>query len=87
MGQAVAGFGFETPNIGNGTYSCNPSGGFWTFSPQNNGEPRFGHRRGSGFSNPNAPEGSQAGFVQSYGTNTEASVIRFQSSGELPKYQ
>ena len=66
MAQAVAGFGFETPSIGSGNYSYNPSGGFWTFSgASGNGSGIVAN--GSGFSNPNAPEGVQAAFVQSNG--------------------
>jgi hypothetical protein len=67
MAQAVAGFGFETPSIGSGNYSYNPSGSFWTFSGSSgNGSGIVAN--GSGFSNPNAPEGTQAAFLQSYGT-------------------
>lgn len=69
--QAVAGFGFETPSIGSGNYSYNPSGGFWTFSAQNGDNGSGIVANGSGFSNPNAPEGTQAAFVQSYGTITQ----------------
>lgn len=63
--QAVANFSFETPSVGN--YSYNPLGGFWTFS---GGSPSGSGliANGSGFSNPNAPDGTQAAFVQSYGT-------------------
>ena len=67
MAQAVAGFGFETPSIGAGNYAYNPPGGFWTFG----GAAGSGSgivANGSGFSNPNAPEGTQAAFVQSYGS-------------------
>ncbi|HEY2082456.1 MAG TPA: Ig-like domain-containing protein [Verrucomicrobiae bacterium] len=58
---------FETPSIGFGNYQYNPSGGSWTFS----GAPGNGSgliANGSGFSNPNAPQGVQAAFVQGYGT-------------------
>ena len=65
--QAVANFGFETPSIGSGNYSYTPSGGFWTFSgASGNGSGIVAN--GSGFSSPNAPEGTQAAFLQSYGT-------------------
>jgi len=64
--QSVAGFGFETPSLGTG-YAYNPAGGFWTFSGSGgNGSGIVGN--GSGFSNPTAPEGTQAAFVQSYGS-------------------
>jgi len=64
--QAVANFGFETPSIG-ANYQYNPSGALWTFSGgSGNGAGILGN--GSGFNNPNAPEGTQAAFVQSYGT-------------------
>ena len=70
VAQAVAGFGFETPSIGSGNYSYNPSGGFWTFG----GAAGSGSgivANGSGFSNPTAPEGVQAAFLQEYGTITQ----------------
>ena len=60
-------FGFETPSIGSGNYQYNPSVPGWTFS----GAPGNGSgliANGSGFSNPNAPQGVQAAFVQSYGS-------------------
>ena len=64
--QAVANFGFETPNIG-ANYQYNPVGALWTFSGgSGNGAGILGN--GSGFNNPNTPEGTQAAFVQSYGT-------------------
>jgi len=70
MAQAVADFGFEIPSLGSGNYSYNPGGGFWTFS----GAAGSGSgivANGSGFSNPNAPEGTQAAFLQEYGTITQ----------------
>jgi hypothetical protein len=64
--QAVANFGFEIPVIGSGNYVYNLFGGLWTFSGTNgNGSGIVAN--GSGFSNPNAPEGVQAAFVQSNG--------------------
>jgi autotransporter-associated beta strand protein len=63
-------FGFELPHLGPGSYQYNPSGEAWTFngtSPSGSGIVA----NGSGFSNPNAPEGTQAAFVQSYGTITQ----------------
>lgn len=62
-------FGFETPSIGN--YQYNPTGGSWTFS----GSAGSGSgiiANGSGFSNPNAPQGVQAAFVQATGTISQA---------------
>ncbi|MES2657608.1 MAG: DUF642 domain-containing protein [Verrucomicrobiota bacterium] len=63
---------FETPNIGTGggSYQYNPSGGSWTF----NGAPGNGSGlagNGSGFNNPNAPDGTQTAFVQNLGTVTQ----------------
>lgn len=67
VAQAVANFGFEIPSIGGGNYSYNPSGGFWTFGgAAGSGSGLIAN--GSGFSNPNAPEGAQAAFLQSCGT-------------------
>jgi hypothetical protein len=60
-------FGFETPAIGSGDFEYDPSGTSWTFSgtsPSGSGLVA----NGSGFSNPNAPQGVQAAFVQSYGS-------------------
>ena len=66
--QAVAGFSFENPSVGG--YVYNPSGAIWTF----NGVAGDGSgilANGSGFGNPNAPDGTQAAFIQSYGTITQ----------------
>ena len=63
-------FGFEIPSIGVGNYQYNPAGGSWTFS----GAPGNGSgliANSSGFSNPNAPQGAQAAFVQGYGNISE----------------
>jgi hypothetical protein len=58
---------FETPSIGFGNFQYNPSGGSWTFSGTGgNGSGLIANS--SGFSNPNAPQGAQAAFVQGYGT-------------------
>jgi hypothetical protein len=60
-------FGFETPDIGSGNFEYNPSGASWTFDgASGNGSGLIAN--GSGFSNPNAPQGVQAAFVQSYGS-------------------
>ena len=67
----VANFGFETPNLGAGNYQYNPSGGSWAFrgaSPNGSGIVA----NGSGFNNPNVPQGGQAAFVQEYGTISQA---------------
>ncbi len=71
LAQSVANFSFETPSIGAGNYSYSPSGGFWTFSAQSGNSGSGLVANGSGFSNPNAPEGTQAAFLQSYGTITQ----------------
>jgi hypothetical protein len=61
----IPNFSFETPLIGD--YSYNPGGGSWTFSGASpNGSGILAN--GSGFGNPNAPDGAQAAFVQEYGT-------------------
>jgi hypothetical protein len=63
----VSDFGFEVPSIGTGNYAYNPSGAAWTFSGASpNGSGIVGN--GSAFSNPNAPEGVQAAFLQENGT-------------------
>jgi len=64
--QAVGDFGFETPSIGSGNYQYVPTGSFWTFGGTNGNSSGI-LANGSGFSNPNAPEGVQAAFVQSNG--------------------
>ena len=70
MAQAVADYGFEISSIGSGNYSYNPNGSFWTFSgTAGNGSGIVAN--GSGFSNPNAPEGTQAAFIQEYGSVTQ----------------
>jgi len=56
--------GFEIPVVSDYVYA--PTGGYWTFngaSPSGSGL----IANGSGFSNPNAPEGVQAAFVQAHG--------------------
>jgi len=60
-------FSFETPSIGFGNFQYNPSGATWTFDgASGNGSGIIAN--GSGFSNPNAPQGTQAAFVQSFGS-------------------
>ena len=76
VAQVLANFGFEFPNIG-GNYQYAPTGAFWTFGgAAGNGSGILGN--GSGFGNPNAPEGTQAAFVQAYG------VISQGLSGFIP---
>lgn len=69
--QSVGNAGFEAPVVGSGSsaYVYNPAGASWTFS---GGAGVSGN--GSGFTagNPNAPEGSQVGFVQATGTISQA---------------
>ena len=61
----IPNFSFEAPQTGD--YAYDPVGGSWTFSgASGNGSGILAN--GSGFSNPNAPDGSQAAFVQAYGT-------------------
>ena len=65
VAQALANFGFEYPSIG-ANYQYAPTGAFWTFGgAAGTGSGILGN--GSGFGNPNAPEGTQAAFVQGYG--------------------
>jgi hypothetical protein len=64
--QAIGNFGFETPSIGAGNYQYALPGAGWTFE----GYPGSGSgiiANSSGFSNPNAPEGVQAAFLQGHG--------------------
>ena len=59
-------FGFETPSLGAGNFQYAPAGASWNFAG-NSGNGSGIVANGSGFSNPNAPQGTQAAFVQSYG--------------------
>jgi alpha-L-rhamnosidase len=71
--SSVLNFGFETPRV-NG-YQYDPGGGGWTFSGSNgNGSGITGN--GSGFTdaNPPAPQGTQAAFLQSYGTISQTLI-------------
>ena len=56
---------FETPNVGNGSFQYNPTGGTWTFSPSSGIS-----GNGSGFTggNPDAPDGTQVGILQQNGS-------------------
>jgi hypothetical protein len=67
--------GFETPNVGTGTYGAfayNPSGTAWTFT----GSAGVAGN-GSGFTdgNPDAPEGTQAAFLQASGTFSQTATF------------
>jgi fibronectin type 3 domain-containing protein len=64
--QSLANTGFETPSVG--TYQYNPSGGSWTFTAQSGNSGSGLVANGSAFSNPNAPQGVQAAFLQSTST-------------------
>jgi len=57
--------GFETPSIGGYQYA--PSGAYWEFNGAS-GDGSGLIANGSAFSNPDAPEGIQAAFVQSHGS-------------------
>jgi alpha-L-rhamnosidase len=61
----IPNFSFETPRTGD--YAYNPASGSWAFSgASGNGSGILAN--GSDFGNPNAPDGSQAAFIQAYGT-------------------
>jgi alpha-L-rhamnosidase len=60
--------GFESKQVSN--YEYNSSGAIWAFNgATDNGSGLIAN--GSGFSNPNAPEGTQAAFVQRLGTMSQ----------------
>jgi len=75
LGSAAVGdAGFETPNKGTG-FQFNPSGTPWTFSgasPSGSGVAGNGSALTS--SNPNAPEGTQVGFIEETGSISQQSV-------------
>jgi autotransporter-associated beta strand protein len=56
-------YGFEVPSLGSGNYSYTPAGALWNFSGQSGIA-----ANGSGFGNPNAPEGTQAALLQNHGS-------------------
>jgi hypothetical protein len=60
----VPNFGFETPQVG--TYQYNPAGGSWTFTAKlgDNGSGITANGSLFNSSNSNAPEGTQAAFLQ-----------------------
>ena len=64
VAPVVANGGFESPGLGNG-FQYRPTGAVWTFSG-NAGE--AGNHSGFTSNNPNAPQGTQVGFVQGTGS-------------------
>lgn len=68
----IQNFGFEIPNLGAGNYQYNPGGAGWTFggSP-GNGSGITGNNSGFTAANTAAPQGTQVGFVQSYGVMSQ----------------
>ena len=65
----VTNFGFETPNLGASSHQYDPPGGSWSFSGNGNSPTGSGLcGNGGAFSNPNAPQGTQAAFLQGTGT-------------------
>jgi cell surface hyaluronidase len=69
---ALTDAGFETPDTGRDSYLYRPAGTPWTFIGTSGIS-----ANGSGFTawNPDAPEGSQVGFVQGNGTIRQAMYI------------
>lgn len=55
--------GFELPSLSPSTFQYNPTANGWTYSATSGVA-----RNGSAFSNPNAPEGIQCGFIQNSST-------------------
>ena len=69
---AIGDFGFETIVVGN-SFLYNPSGSAWTFSGSpGNGSGVTGNNSPFTSGNPNAPQGVQVAFLQSYGTITQS---------------
>jgi hypothetical protein len=67
--------GFETPNVGTGTYGAfqyNPSGTAWTFD---SGSGVAGNSSGFTSGNPNAPEGTQVAFLQGIGSFSQLATF------------
>jgi hypothetical protein len=77
VGQAPTGpdigdAGFEAPSVGTGTWSAfqyDPSGTAWTYT---GGAGVAGNDSGFTSGNPNAPEGSQVGFLQGTGSFSQS---------------
>ena len=79
--HTLANAGFEIPSLGFGNYDDAPAGASWTFVPVWGGGQSGISANGSVFTdhNPNAPAGSQVGYIQ--GANTISQVINFPSCG------
>jgi hypothetical protein len=64
--------GFETVAVGNG-FAIDPTGSAWTFSGvAGNGSGVAGNNSPFTSGNPNAPQGTQVGYLQSTGTITQS---------------
>jgi hypothetical protein len=61
--QTIVNSSFETPSVGNGGISSNPSGAGWTFTGSSG---VTGNNSGFTSGNANAPDGVQVAFLQSY---------------------
>jgi hypothetical protein len=64
--------GFESPNVGTGSFGSfayDPTGAGWTF---NGGAGVAGNNSGFTSGNPNAPDGTQVGFLQQTGSFSQA---------------
>jgi hypothetical protein len=66
----IANGSFETPALAANTFQYSPTGS-WTYSPHTGTAGAGIARNGSGFSNPNATDGSQVGFIQWQGSLTQ----------------
>jgi hypothetical protein len=76
---AVADAGFESPNVGAGTWGAfqyNPTGTPWTFSGSSG---IAGNGSGFTLGNPNAPEGTQVAFLQMTGSFSQS--VNFAQGG------
>ena len=64
--------GFETVNVGN-SFAIDPTGSAWTFSGvAGNGSGVSGNNSPFTSGNPNAPQGTQVGYLQTKGTITQS---------------
>jgi hypothetical protein len=59
---------FETPSLGAGQYQYGLTGTPWTFMPASSNGGSGIASNGSGFGNPNAPDGTQVAFMQKIGS-------------------
>jgi hypothetical protein len=65
-------YGFEGVPVGNG-YAVNPSGSAWTFSGvAGNGSGVSGNNSPFTSGNPNAPQGTQVGYIEAMGSITQS---------------